>query len=76
MNIDWTLLEVKKKWCFFWQVEKAEAILIQMKESQADKEKMATLFDEFYKALPHNKKFRKTEFSTYWLARKQDVCQV
>lgn len=63
---------------YFWhiQVEKATAILTQMKESQSDNSKLKALFEEFYTALPHRPQYRTTSFSISWLARKLDLCQV
>ncbi|XP_065927969.1 protein mono-ADP-ribosyltransferase PARP4 isoform X5 [Magallana gigas] len=58
------------------QVEKATAILTQMKESQSDNSKLQALFDEFYTALPHRHQYRTTSFSMSWLARKLDLCQL
>uniref|UniRef100_K1PUC2 Poly [ADP-ribose] polymerase 4 n=1 Tax=Magallana gigas TaxID=29159 RepID=K1PUC2_MAGGI len=58
------------------QVEKATAILTQMKESQSDNSKLKALFEEFYTALPHRPQYRTTSFSISWLARKLDLCQL
>uniref|UniRef100_A0A8W8JII7 Poly [ADP-ribose] polymerase n=1 Tax=Magallana gigas TaxID=29159 RepID=A0A8W8JII7_MAGGI len=58
------------------QIEKATAILTQMKESQSDNSKLQALFDEFYTALPHRPQYRTTSFSMSWLARKLDLCQL
>ncbi|XP_056015621.1 uncharacterized protein LOC125677683 isoform X3 [Ostrea edulis] len=58
------------------QVEKATAILTQMKENQSDNSKLQGLFEEFYSALPHRPHHRSTTFSLSWLARKLDLCQL
>ncbi|KAK3097154.1 hypothetical protein FSP39_006899 [Pinctada imbricata] len=61
------------------QVEKAEAILIQLKEQmkgEQDHIKVTSLFDEFYSALPHRPAYKIHELSPRWLAQKQDVCQM
>ncbi|XP_078337991.1 uncharacterized protein LOC111100311 isoform X3 [Crassostrea virginica] len=58
------------------QVEKATAILTQMKDNQSDDSKLQGLFEEFYASLPHRPQYQIKTFSLAWLARKLDLCQL
>uniref|UniRef100_A0A8B8A9B9 Poly [ADP-ribose] polymerase n=1 Tax=Crassostrea virginica TaxID=6565 RepID=A0A8B8A9B9_CRAVI len=58
------------------QVEKATAILTQMKDNQSDDSKLPGLFEEFYASLPHRPQYQIKTFSLSWLARKLDLCQL
>jgi hypothetical protein len=62
------------------QVEEAEAVLYQIKQlyktGHMDSDKMSTLTDDFYQALPHRKKYQKKKFSLKEISGKQDLCQV
>ncbi|XP_061177489.1 protein mono-ADP-ribosyltransferase PARP4-like [Saccostrea echinata] len=58
------------------QVEKATAILSEMKEHQSDESKLQSLFTEFYSTLLHNPQHKTMTFTMSWLARKLDLCQL
>ena len=61
---------------FFWQVEKAEAVLKQIKEALDNNNSTEELVAEFYTLIPHNNQHRVTSLTKAWLSRKQDLCQV
>ncbi|XP_061177422.1 LOW QUALITY PROTEIN: protein mono-ADP-ribosyltransferase PARP4-like [Saccostrea echinata] len=58
------------------QVEKAMAILSEMKAHQSHESKLQSLFTEFYSTLPHNPQHKTMTFTMSWLARKLDLCQI
>ncbi|KAL5009558.1 hypothetical protein ScPMuIL_011863 [Solemya velum] len=61
------------------QVEKAEAVLVQIKEqlaSNKDDSAMTSLVEEFYIHLPHNPQYIINDVSKSWLAKQQDICQL
>ena len=71
----------------WWQVEKAESVLVEIKrlidKQVADKSssgefraEVARLSDEFYSHLPHDNKHRVVVDSKRIIASKQQLCQV
>lgn len=61
-----------------FQVEKAEAILKQIKSclTSSDMAKLPKLLTDYYAALPHKPDCRVTSPSVRWLSQEQDICQV
>ncbi|XP_063404028.1 uncharacterized protein LOC134687563 isoform X2 [Mytilus trossulus] len=58
------------------QIEKAEAILLMIKDCKDDS-RVVKLFEEFYEALPHkNKNQPVSSQRRSWLSKKQDICQM
>lgn len=58
------------------QVEKAEAILKQIKEALDNNNSTGELVTEFYSLIPHHAEHRVTSPTKAWLSRKQDLCQL
>jgi hypothetical protein len=61
-----------------FQVEKAEAILKQLKSAldTNDDSKIPKLMSDFHSTLPHDKLHQAVTPTKYWLSRKLDLCQV
>ena len=59
------------------KVEKAEALLLKIRDNLKINEPVKESVEEFYNTLPHNEEDASTESITLaWLSRKQDLCQV
>ncbi|XP_076466190.1 uncharacterized protein LOC143297656 [Babylonia areolata] len=59
------------------QVEKAEALLVKIRDALKNKENVEEIVQEFYEALPHKAETADMVMpSTGWLSRKQDLCQL
>ncbi|KAL8613683.1 hypothetical protein ACOMHN_029775 [Nucella lapillus] len=59
------------------QVEKAEALLMKIRDGLKGKEDVTEIMQEFYAALPHRAETEESvKPSRAWLSRKQDLCQL
>ncbi|KAK6170199.1 hypothetical protein SNE40_018651 [Patella caerulea] len=61
------------------QIDKADAILVEIKDElnkTADTNKLQTLLQDFYSALPHQTEGKETKPDRRWLSNKQDLCQL
>ena len=58
------------------QVEKAEALLLKIRDGLKGRTDVKDIVEEFYETLPHSSESAESiKLGTAWLSRKQDLCQ-